>query len=888
MGGEKKLNHSIFEKRFKNLFAEAPFSAALLSGDDFIIEMVNEESLKLWGKDNDIIGKPFLQAMPEMIDQLVFKKLQESYRSGETYEGKEHIAYLREGETVKKVYVNFTLKPIRDDDAKITSILAVGYDVTDQVTARQKLEASEARVRLIIDSVGLGTFEKDLLTDETTASPRFNSIFGYTSTVPHEEYQNRIHPEDTTIRDEAQREALVTGKLFYEARLLFPDHTTRWIKINGLFLYDEEKKPIRLIGTALDITEEKLSLLKLQESEERFRTLITETPEVGAGLYIGRELRIQYVNDVMLKFWNKDQSIIGKTMGEVLPIPEGQPFLDQFAKVFDSGEAVIGKEEKAYLEVNGKTQPTYFNYTYKPLRNHSGDIYAIHHMAVDVTAQVENKLALIESEESVRRLFTQTPVGLGVFKGRELIIEMINPSLLTYCNAKYDEVINKPLWQALPELKEQGLDKIAQQVFETGVPFTSPETTISFKRNGITESLIVYFGLQPQKDSHGNIVGLLVIANDITDLVIARKKVEKNEMRLQDLANSMPQVVWIAEADGRVTYYNGQVTTFGGVKKEGDTWIWEGTVHPEDSDRTTKAWRKAIQDITYYQVEHRILMNDGSYRWHLSRAFPYEREEGIRWYGTATDVHDQKILEMNLENIVRERTSELERSNEDLQQFAHVASHDLKEPVRKIKTFAFKLQDEFKKELNDRGNNFINKIIRSADRMYSMINGVLKYASMPHATSAFESVDLNNVIKNITNDLEILIEEKNAKIFYTNLPIVHAIPDLIHQLFYNLINNSLKFSKASVPSEIQLQCTEVTIEEKEFYRITVSDNGIGFEDHYAEQVFQTFFRLNSKDKYEGSGLGLALCKKIVERHHGFISATGEQDKGSEFIITLPK
>jgi light-regulated signal transduction histidine kinase (bacteriophytochrome) len=264
------------------------------------------------------------------------------------------------------------------------------------------------------------------------------------------------------------------------------------------------------------------------------------------------------------------------------------------------------------------------------------------------------------------------------------------------------------------------------------------------------------------------------------------------------------------------------------------------------------------------------------------------REEGIRWYGTATEVHDRKLLEMNLENIVKERTMQLHRSNEDLQQFAHVASHDLKEPVRKIKTFSLKLQEEYQNLLADRGNTFINKIIQSTDRIYSMIDGVLSYSALPSIAVPFEYVDLENTIKTIESDLEVLISEKKATIAYANLPTVKGISPLLHQLFYNLINNSLKFSKADRPPFINITAGELQNAGKFYHKIQLSDNGIGFDASYGEQIFQTFFRLNSKDKYEGTGLGLALCQKIVERHQGIISAYGEKDNGAQFTILLPK
>lgn len=754
------IDLDIFTQCFRNLFREAPFSAALFSGDDLVIEMANEASLKLWGKDSSIIGKKLLEGIPEVKDQHLYQILRDVYATGETYEGNERSVYIEIGGMLKKHYVNLVYKPVRDEDNKIMGVLGVGYDVTDQVTSRLKLQELEERTRLAIESTGLGTFDLNYKTGDIFTSERFGEIFGYTEPRPRSDYIARVHPEDRARREAAQQKALKTGKLFYEVRLLMPDGSIRWVRINGAVIFDEARSPVRLIGTVLDMTDEKQAISKLQESEERFRTLITETPEVGVGLYLGREIRIQYVNDVMLHFWGKDHSVIGKTMLQALPELEGQPFLEQLDQVFTTGVPFTGKGVAAWLESGGKLNKRYFNYTYKALRDRSGEIYAIHHMAVDVTEQVINKL-----------------------------------------------------------------------------------------------------------------------------------EVEKNEKRLQDMANSMPQLVWIANEEGTVTYYNNRINEFAGAKKnENGTWTWQGMIHPDDFRSTIHAWHNAVKNLTIYQVEHRILMRDGTYRWHLSRAYAYQGDGdgGIKWYGTATDVHDQKVMEMNLEKSVRERTLELQRSNDDLQQFAHVASHDLKEPIRKIKTFSHRLRDEYQTSLGDKGNTFVSKIIQSTDRMYSMINGVLNYSAMSSTAGPMEIVDLNSVIRSIQTDLEILIHDKKATIIFHELPLIKGLPDLIYQLFYNLINNSLKFSKENIPAEIEITSHPVEANGIRYAEIVLTDNGIGFDEDHAEQIFVTFFRLNSKDKYEGTGLGLALCKKIVERHGGTIYARGQKDKGAQFVILLPE
>ena len=250
--------------------------------------------------------------------------------------------------------------------------------------------------------------------------------------------------------------------------------------------------------------------------------------------------------------------------------------------------------------------------------------------------------------------------------------------------------------------------------------------------------------------------------------------------------------------------------------------------------------------------------------------------------------------EERLEQLVNERTGALKHlnqslklSNEDLQQFAHVASHDLKEPIRKIKTYSKRLQDDYKQLLPEQGNNFLDKILSATDRIYSMIDGVLSYSKMTSDEHPEEIVDLNKVLKHIETDLEVLIEEKKAIIEVARLPQVKGASILFYQLFYNLVNNSIKFSKANEPPRITIKSSKEQHEGNPFVRIVVKDNGIGFDPENSEKIFKTFTRLNSKDRYEGTGLGLALCKKIVQRHGGFISAKGQKNAGAEFTVLLP-
>ena len=255
--------------------------------------------------------------------------------------------------------------------------------------------------------------------------------------------------------------------------------------------------------------------------------------------------------------------------------------------------------------------------------------------------------------------------------------------------------------------------------------------------------------------------------------------------------------------------------------------------------------------------------------------------------------NELQAYSQKMELLVEQRTQELARSNEDLQQFAHVASHDLKEPLRKITTFSSILSSEQKESLSEKGKLYLEKIEHSSQRMSNMIEGVLAYSTVSISEQLFEIVDLNKIISDVENDLELAIIQKEAKIVYENLPRIKGIRLLLHQVFYNLINNALKFSKANIPPIIKITATSTEKDgggnstPLEYVQIDIQDNGIGFNPAYADRMFGVFSRLNAKDKYEGTGLGLALCKKIVQRHGGEIWADGEEGVGSVFHIVLP-
>ena len=278
---------------------------------------------------------------------------------------------------------------------------------------------------------------------------------------------------------------------------------------------------------------------------------------------------------------------------------------------------------------------------------------------------------------------------------------------------------------------------------------------------------------------------------------------------------------------------------------------------------------------------------DGS-RFYLSGVMrPIYNQELTGYVKVARDMTRQQLFTEELHKLAAERTVELQRSNEDLRQFAHVASHDLKEPIRKILTFNNRILEEHVDQLPLKVKNYSEKIKVSGNRMISMIEGVLHYSKLENKEHSPQPVALEEVIRHIITDLEVLLHAKEAVITTSELPTIMGNSTLLYQLFYNLILNSLKFAKADVPSHINIISDYSKQQGKYYYRIIVSNNGIGFEQEYEQDIFKTFTRLHPADEYEGTGLSLALCKKIVERHGGTIFATGKPGVGASFTIMLP-
>lgn len=317
-------------------------------------------------------------------------------------------------------------------------------------------------------------------------------------------------------------------------------------------------------------------------------------------------------------------------------------------------------------------------------------------------------------------------------------------------------------------------------------------------------------------------------------------------------------------------------------------------IHPDDLSYVKDIILKMITKDKVVPFTYRVIRADGSLRYLRGNGKIVANKSGEKiLIGTTSDVTDEVLTNQAIE----ERNRELEANNKELQTFNYVASHDLQEPLRKIQTFISRLVDKDLDSLSENGKQYLLRIQDSSQRMRVLIDDLLKFSRANKTEQIFEKTDLNEVLDNSKLELAQIIEEKKAKIINDKLPNLNVIPFQVQQLFTNLISNSLKYSQENVAPIIAINISKVDASEEDsipvneknkYYKIIFKDNGIGFDSEYSEKIFLLFNRLHNKDEYSGTGIGLAICKKIVENHKGFIFADGEINKGATFTIYLPQ
>ena len=390
--------------------------------------------------------------------------------------------------------------------------------------------------------------------------------------------------------------------------------------------------------------------------------------------------------------------------------------------------------------------------------------------------------------------------------------------------------------------------------------------------------------VSPIKDAQGQIIGVSKIARDITERKRVEAALRRSETLFRKLADSMPQIVWAARPDGHIDYYNMRWYEYTGFSEGREQENWKSILHPDDAQHSVAEYRRCIYDERPYQIEHRFKdWRTGDYRWFLSRALPVRDESGrvIRWFGTCTDIEDQKQAEEKLEKVVATRTLSLREAIAQMEEFSYTASHDLRAPLRAMQVYTEALMQDFSASLPAEASRYLERIAESAIRLDKMILDVLTFSRIARADLRLQRVPLDKLVRQIVEQYPGM-QAPWAEISIAPLPDVLAHEPSLTQAVSNLLTNAVKF----VPPKLKPEVRVWSEQRNSHVRLWIADNGIGVAPQYQHRLFNLFERIHPDLKHEGTGVGLAIVRKAVERMGGRTGMESDGANGSRFWIEI--
>ena len=916
----KKVQARVDElTQMNNVFMQAPIAIHVLKGPQLIIEMANHRTLEIWNRTTDIIGRPINEVLPELLKKGYIDEINKVLETGSpVYAFERELIFQKDRD--EPSFYNFVIQPYYEaNKEQAEGVLIFVNDVTEKVRSQNALAASSVIVKESEErfrNMAEGTEILIAVSNEAGKAIYFNKAWTDFTGRSMEDLMNLgwldlVHREDKKKFADHYIESLEKRNPFAgEFRILNKEGEYRWLYARAPARFRPDGSFAGYISSAVDITERKSTENALKESEQQVRSIVESAP-FPIGVYTGREMRIVLANRSILDVWGKGNDVIGKLYSEVLPELENQAVFDQLDQVFTTGITFHAKNQRIDLMIGGKLKTFHFNYSFTPLYNASGEIYGVMNTAADVSDLNMAMRIAEESEHRYRMLIEESPVATAFFTGRELKLQYANDIMIGYWG-KGPDVIGRELAVILPELKGQPFLQILDDVYTTGVAYIGNQEKAVLLVDGKMQEFYYSYTYKALKNNEGEIYGIHHVAIDVTSEVLAKKALEESKDQLQFAIEATELGTFDYDPVTNKFSANDRLKNWFGLKPENEIALTDAinAIAEKDRNRVAEAIKNAL-DIANggrYEIEYLIkkpLTEKEIYVRAKGRVWFNEAQEAYRFNGTLQDVTQQVIAMQTVEELVAERTAELaeanknlQRSNAELAQFAYIASHDLQEPLRKISTYSQMLESNLGNELNEKSKGYFTKIHGSASRMLTLIRDVLAYSQLSATRSLLENVDLNNIVENVKTDFELLIEQKHATIQANELPVLEAIPLQMSQLFSNLISNALKFIRPDVDPVISISAVKMSREEVKalpaldlnvpYYKITFEDNGIGFEQEYAQQIFNIFQRLHIKTAYEGTGIGLALCRKIVQNHHGDIYAESKKNKGATFHVMLPE
>ena len=875
----------------------------------------HKPSLGTDGKHITVLGEPTQSSFPEAWDfiQPLFDKVYEN-KDGISLDN-QLIPILRNGK-MEDAFWTVNYSPLIDSNGNSEGLFVTSFEATEIIKEKAIAEQVDNRFRTSIKQapVSIGVYSGPELIIEMVNDKFLELADLQESEVIGKPFFEAL-PDSREGLEKILKQVYITGETFKGTE--FPVAIKRHGKTElGYFnfisqaLREDNGEISGTIGIATEVTDLVEAKHALAESEKKFRNLVMDSP-IPMAIFRGKEHIIELANEAMINnIWRKKSNdVLGRGLEDVFPELKDQKFLPLLKNVLDTGVPYQEKEALAIVGGDHGVHKLFVDIDYSPIIGHDNTIGGLIVTVIDVTEKVLSRKKIEEAETRLR-LATEAAEMATFELGIEDRSIIYSPRLMEIFGHDITKNLSHEAMrdQIHPEDIDSIVKKAFEASFETGFYYyearlITPANELKWIR---TQGKVYY-------NDDGKPIKIIGVLRDITDDKMNQQVLLESEQKFRLLADSMPQQIWIADTDGNLNYFNKAVFKYSGLNLEEileKGWLY--IVHPDDREENVKQWKKSIETGEDFIFEHRFRRYDGTYHWILSKAIPQRDEQGNiqRWVGASTDIQEQKMFSNELEKKVKERTQmlkdsndklensidELQKMNVELQSFAYVSSHDLQEPLRKIQTFISRIIEKENDSLSDTGKNYFGRIQDSANRMQNLIKDLLAYSRTNTSGKEFKLVNLNAIIEEAQLDLKEKLDEKNGSMEIGDMSEVSIIPFQFVQLMSNLMSNSIKFSIPGIPPKIKITSTEVNGDEikdldllpyRKYCHITFSDNGIGFDTEHKDKIFEVFQRLHGKNDYEGTGIGLAIVKKIVMNHDGFIQASGKLNKGVTFDIYVP-
>ncbi|MGB8233642.1 MAG: PAS domain S-box protein, partial [Methanobacterium sp.] len=596
-----------------------------------------------------------------------------------------------------------------------------------------------------------------------------------------------------------------------------------------------------------DITEHKTAEKALSQSQKLLQDIIDG---FASPIFVkdieGRFLTVNKNLEDLLGV--KNEELKGKTDYDIITKELAEYYRANDQKVLEEGKAIAIEEEADLIDGHH----TFIAHKF-PIYDTKGKPYGVGSISTDITELKKIEDNLKESEERLR--LAQTLGNVGIWDWN-IITNVLHftPELEQLYGLTPGTIKTYQDWRQLTHPDDiEKIEAERDEKIANHEPFDL-EFRVLHKSGQIhwlsAKGGAIY-------NDEGDVLRVLGINEDITlrkkadkkiqdlieQLLQANKEYQESEDRFQTLADNIPNLAWMADAEGWIFWYNKQWYEYTGTTlEEMQGWGWQKVHHPDYVDSVTEEWNTKLKNEEPYDNIFPLKGKDGNYRWFLTRIIPIRDAQGnlIRWFGTNTDVTERINHEKELEITM----DELKRSNEELERFAYVSSHDLQEPLRMVTLYSQLLERRYKDSLDDDADDFIDYIVENAKRMKYLIDDLLEYSRVTSQAKEFENVDLEKVLEGVFSNLSILIVENNVTVTHDSLPTLLADKNQISQVFENLITNAIKF-RGEEPPKIDISAQK---NEKE-WTFAFKDNGIGINPKHQEQIFEVFKRLHTREEY---------------------------------------